>query len=381
MSIWIDDYGRKGAGMGLILVVVCAITAVLISIVAARFRNAALTRITAAQGVQEHAYITLGGIEQYVQIRGEDRRNPVILWLHGGPGFPLTYMTGHYQAELERDYTVAVWEQRGCRRTLHRNPNVSNPTIDELLSDVDELVDHLRKRFDRDAIILVGQSWGTVLATDYIRRHPRKVAAYIGVGQVTEFLQGKILAAQQAADRARAKGNIRDATALIRGVECLRATKCLGQLDVKMLENMVITSMKYLRNKAEMSGVRQMWTALTSPQMRGVDVKWFLFASNARNIIESQRNLVDYMYFRHRIEDLKCRYPMPVCFIQGDSDWITPTPMVRDYYATVVAERKEMVVIQSAGHTPFLDHPQRFCAAVKEFLTDCQCGASQAASR
>ncbi len=367
--------------MGLILVVVCAITAVLISIVAARFRNAALTRITAAHGVQEHAYITLGGIEQYVQIRGEDRRNPVILWLHGGPEFPLTYMTGHYQAELERDYTVAVWEQRGCGRTLHRNPNVSNPTIDELLSDVDELVDHLRKRFDRDAIILVGQSWGTVLATDYIRRHPRKVAAYIGVGQVTEFLQGKILAAQQAADRARAKGNIRNATALIRGVECLRATKCLGQLDVKMLENMVITSMKYLRNKAEMSGVRQMWTALTSPQMRGVDVKWFLFASNARNIIESQRNLVDYMYFRYRIEDLKCRYPMPVCFIQGDSDWITPTPMVRDYYATVVAERKEMVVIQSAGHTPFLDHPQRFCAAVKEFLTDCQCGASQAASR
>ena len=331
--------------MGLVLAVLCVLAAVLVPIVAARFRNAALTHITAAHGVQERAYITLGGIEQYVQIRGEDRRNPVILWLHGGPGFPLTYMTGHYQAELERDYTVAVWEQRGCGRTLHRNPNVSNPTIDELLSDVDELVDHLRKRFDRDAIILVGQSWGTVLATDYIRRHPRKVAAYIGVGQVTEFLQGKILAAQQAADRARAKGNIRDATALIRGVECLRATKCLGQLDVKM------------------------------------DVKWFLFASNARNIIESQRNLVDYMYFRYRIEDLKCRYPMPVCFIQGDSDWITPTPMVRDYYAAVVAERKEMVVIQDAGHTPFLDHPQRFCAAVKEFLTDCQCRASQAASR
>lgn len=358
--------------MGLMLAVLCVLAVVLVPIVVARFRNAALTHITAAHGVQEHAYITLGGIEQYVQIRGEDRRNPVILWLHGGPGFPLTYMTGHYQAELERDYTVAVWEQRGCGRTLHRNPNVSNPTIDELLSDVDELVDHLRKRFDRDAIILVGQSWGTVLATDYIRRHPRKVAAYIGVGQVTEFLQGKILTAQQAADRARAKGNIRDATALIRGVECLRATKCLGQLDVKMLENMVITSMKYLRNKAEMSGVRQMWTALTSPQMRGVDVKWFLFASNARNIIESQRNLVDYMYFRYRIEDSGRRYSMPVCFIQGNSDWITPTPMVRDYYENVVAARKAMVVIRDAGHTPFLDHPQRFCAAVREFLSNCR---------
>lgn len=76
MSIWIDDYGRKGAGMGLILVVVCAITAVLISIVAARFRNAALTHITAAHGVQEHAYITLGGIEQYVQIEAKTGVTP-----------------------------------------------------------------------------------------------------------------------------------------------------------------------------------------------------------------------------------------------------------------------------------------------------------------
>lgn len=232
---------------------------------------------------------------------------------------------------------------------------------------MDELIDYLRKRFDRRAIILVGQSWGTVLATDYIHRHPRKIAAYIGVGQVTDFLSGKILAARQAEGRARAKGNSRDAAELERGTKQLRATKRLEQLDVKMLERMIITSMKYLRNTAEMSGLQQMWTALTSPQMRWADVKWFLFASDTKNIIESQRNLVDYMYFHYRIEDLGRRYPMPVCFIQGDSDWITPTPMVRDYYATVVAERKEMVVIQSAGHTPFLDHPQQFCAAVKGF--------------
>lgn len=111
--------------MGLMLAALCALAVVLVTIVAARFRNAALTRITTAQGMQEHACITLGGIEQYVQIRGEDRRNPVILWLHGGPGFPLTYMTGHYQTELEHDYTIAVWEQRGCGRTLYRNPDAS----------------------------------------------------------------------------------------------------------------------------------------------------------------------------------------------------------------------------------------------------------------
>lgn len=79
-----------------------------------RVHNSLKSRIDNERGIQEGIYIKIGGIEQFLQIRGEDRGNPVILWPHGGPGFPLTYLTYYYQSGLEKDYTIACWEQRGC---------------------------------------------------------------------------------------------------------------------------------------------------------------------------------------------------------------------------------------------------------------------------
>ena len=68
-----------------------------------RMVNGSHYRIDTPDGIQEDAYVEIGGIEQFMQIRGEDKNNPVVLWLHGGPGFPLTYMNWYYQGELEKD--------------------------------------------------------------------------------------------------------------------------------------------------------------------------------------------------------------------------------------------------------------------------------------
>lgn len=85
----------------------------------------------------------------------------------------------------------------------------------------------------------------------------------------------------------------------------------------------------------------------------------------------SSRKLVDYMYFRFDVAKLSSEYDIPICFIQGDSDWITPTDMVAEYYSGITAEKKEMVTIENAGHTPFLDNPGRFCKAIETFLSGC----------
>ena len=165
-------------------------------------------------GIQEDAYVEIGGIEQFMQIRGEDKNNPVVLWLHGGPGFPLTYMNWYYQGELEKDYTVACLEQRGCGRTYYKNDKnnkAANASPDELLSDIHEAVEYLKKRFHKDKVILMAQSWGTVIGMKYTEQHPENVAAYVGVGQVTQFAKGKLYSAQKAADLAERQGNTRDA--------------------------------------------------------------------------------------------------------------------------------------------------------------------------
>ena len=166
------------------------------------------------------------------------------------------------------------------------------------------------------------------------------------------------------------KGYKNDAEFLERSAERLSQTRNIDTLDIDSLERMVTTSTKYLKHKGEMSGTKQMLTALTSPQMLWNDVKWFLFASRTQNILASQKNLVNHMYFQFDVKNLSRSYNIPICFIQGDNDWITPTDLVSDYYETIAVVNKEMIIISDAGHTPFLDNPKRFCDAAKAFLSN-----------
>lgn len=346
------------------LILVIAVILLFIVIGTIRLINTKKNHISQPNGIQENIYVEIGGIEQYLQIRGEDKDNPVILWLHGGPGFPLTYLSSYYQKDLETDYTIVCWEQRGCGRTYYQNRDNGELTIERLVTDMDELVDYLCERFQKDKIIIMGQSWGTVLGMEYLNRNPQKVAAYIGIGQVTDFKQGKIYATRAAIQ----KSNDNDTLLLENYIQSFGETECIDELNVKELEQMILLSLKYLKGSGELSPIKQMYIATTSPEFSWNDLKWFLTVSNSENIMNCQKELVEYMYFDFSIEKMSNEYSVPICFIQGESDWITPTGMVKDYYDTISASSKKFAVIDNAGHTPFLDNPEQFCDEVRQFL-------------
>lgn len=359
---------KKVVRVAKIILFILGIAIILIFIVIGTIRliNANRNRISQPNGIQENIYVEIGGIEQYLQIRGEDKDNPVILWLHGGPGFPLTYLSSCYQKGLESDYTIVCPEQRGCGRTFYQNRDSGELTIERLVSDMDELVDYLCERFQKDKIIIMGQSWGTVLGMEYVSKNPQKVAAYIGIGQVTDFKQGKIYAALTAIQ----KSSDKDAHLLKNYIQSFQKTGCIDELNVKELEQMVLLSLKYLKGSGELSPMRQMYIAVTSPEFSWNDLKWFLAASDSENIMNCQKELVEYMYFDFNVEKISNEYSIPICFIQGESDWITPTDMVKCYYDTISVSSKKFVVIDNAGHTPFLDNPEKFCDEVRQFLEE-----------
>jgi len=368
---WYDEMTKKLKKVGqmakIIFFVLCiAIILILIVIGFLRLINAEKNHIAQPNGIQENIYIEIGGIEQYLQIRGEDKDNPVILWLHGGPGFPLTYLSCYYQKGLEADYTIVCWEQRGCGRTYYQNSDNGELTIERLVADMDELVNYLCERFRKDKIIIMGQSWGTVLGIGYLNENPQKVSAYIGIGQVTDFRQGKIYAARTAMQ----KSIDEDVQLLENYIQSFQKTECIDELNVKELEQMILLSLKYLKGSGELSSIKQMFIAVDSPEFSWNDLKWFLTASNSENIMNCQKELVEYMYFDFNAEKIGNEYSVPVCFIQGGADWITPTDMVKSYYDAISANYKKFVVIDNAGHTPFLDNPEQFCNEVRQFLEE-----------
>lgn len=330
-----------------------------------RMVNGSHYRIDTPDGIQEDAYVEIGGIEQFIQIRSEDLNNPVVLWLHGGPGFPLTYMNYYYQGELEKNFTVACLEQRGCGRTYYRNTHAANASPDDLLSDIHEAVEVLKKRFHKEKVIIMAQSWGTVIGMKYTEQHPENVAAYIGVGQVTQFAKGKVYSARKAADLAERQGNTRDAERLRELAAAFEQVSDIQNVNIKDLEEMIITSGSYLKAAGEMSGMKQMTTALTSPHFNLNDARWFLFASSTKNIIDSQTELIDYMYFGFDLNQIRLSENVPVLFVQGDFDYITPTDMVKEYCESADSDSVRIVTIPDTGHTPFLDNPAAFCEAVK----------------
>src|SRR5579872_1841785 len=127
--------------------------------------------------------VRIGGVNQYILIRGNDISLPVLLFLHGGPGMPAMYLAHLFQLELEKEFVVVQWDRRGVGKS-YREDISSTLTTEQLVEDTVELTNVLRARFHQEKIYLVGHSWGTYLGMLVIARHPELYHAYVGIGQL-----------------------------------------------------------------------------------------------------------------------------------------------------------------------------------------------------
>ena len=120
------------------------------------------TKIETPNGTSSLEEITLGGLKQWIFIRGEDRNNPILIFLHGGPGAPLFGISSArtLYAELIKHFTVVHWDQRGAGKSYSRDIPVKSLTFDRLVEDCNELIDYNRDRFNAQKVFIAGYSWG-----------------------------------------------------------------------------------------------------------------------------------------------------------------------------------------------------------------------------
>ena len=137
--------------------------------------------------ISEIAYRRLGGLAQWVMIRGQSIANPPLILLHGGPGFSETRFFRFFNAALETSFTVVYWDQRGAGKSFDPSIPRSSMTVEQFISDLDALVDAVRERLGKSKVAIFGHSWGSALGVLYAARFPEKVAAYVGSGQIGDW--------------------------------------------------------------------------------------------------------------------------------------------------------------------------------------------------
>jgi proline iminopeptidase len=136
--------------------------------------------------------IKINGVNQYLEIKGVSRANPVLLFVHGGPSWPATPMIRKYNQELTKDFVLVSWDQRNCGRSKTDSSAILTPDL--YVEDAHQVTQYLKKEFHAKKILLVCHSWGTIIGIKSALKYPEDYAAYIGLGQFVNQNKSEILA-------------------------------------------------------------------------------------------------------------------------------------------------------------------------------------------
>jgi len=301
-----------------------------------------------ADGIAERGFVRIGGIDQWITIRGNDRRNPAILILHGGPGdaqSPLAYLYRHW----EKSFTVVQWDQRGAGRTYARYGN-STPdmTLDRIIEDGAEVANYARRHLHQDKVILLGHSWGSALGVYVLKRHPDLFSAFVGTGMLVNVQS--MLRWHYAYSWARLTADHNE-----RGLSELRQLGPPPYSTDAQKEVMRAWLDRYL---APADGLY----LLSSVGLMLRDAKYSLHDFRELQAGHLSFSLPKMHLVLENIDLAALGYDMPVPFfiIDGQEDRITPPQIAARYFQRVKAPDKAMVLIPGAGHFAMMSNSDEF---------------------
>ena len=285
--------------------------------------------------------ITLGGIDQWVLIRGHDHTKPVVLFLHGGPGMPAMFLAHAFQRELERDFVMVQWDRRGAGKSFEAAEPLESLTVRRTLEDTIALTRILCERFKKNRIILVGHSWGSYLGLLAIREHPEYYSAYIGTGQ----LAGN-------------KGEVK----LQRRQFLMRDASATGNLELlnRLAAGGDPTEDDLFHHGAELYNARSFWpilrTGLLAPEYTLSD------ALNVKRGADLVGREMKYDVLPKPLDGEITSFDVPVFFFLGRHDYNTPSSIAADYLERLQAPLKGLVWFDESAHFPFFEEHVRFGA-------------------
>jgi pimeloyl-ACP methyl ester carboxylesterase len=302
----------------------------------------------ATKGFDEGRYVDINGVEQWITIRGRDARNPVVVFLHGGPGLGMASAAPLF-ADWESRYTVVQWDQPRSGYTQARNigRDIGPLTLERFIADALAVIADVRKRTGARRVVLFGHSWGTQIGLTLAQRHPKLVSAYVGTGQAVSGSRGGKLGYELALEAARQRNDTKAVAAL----------ENVGPPPYSTLEDFFVRQ-QYANppglpqspiEKAHNDAMAKFMSAALPTNVTYIPAdapKFDLFA----NFVETQRLMFQESAMFEAATQLGYRYRVPVYFFEGENDINVPVALAREYFERIEAPRKAFCVIPGAGH-------------------------------
>lgn len=301
--------------------------------------------------ISELIKLSIGNVEQWIYIRGENQKRPIILMLHGGPGTGQIGFIRRYQQELERHFVVVQWDQRGAGLSYSKEIPLYSMNINQFVSDTIEVTEHILKRLDQTSLYLIAHSWGTILGLLAISRAPHLFKRYFGIAQIANTSDSESLSYTHLLEHAQQNE---------------KAYKDLVQIgpppwnDIKhdrVHQKYVeffgggITRDGKIVNKILMG-------LLTSKEYTLLDcirhVKGMYFSMNS---LQAEMRNVDL------VREIKS-VTIPVYFLMGKYDLTAPYEPTMTLFNEINAPEKQWIWFDDSAHTPFLEEPDKFLEVV-----------------
>lgn len=286
-------------------------------------------------GIDEAMYVKIGGIDQWIQIRGQDRNNPVLLCLHGGPGGSWLGQIAHL-LPWEKEFTVVQWDQRGTGKTLETTGAAIARTMSvaRMTQDGIELSEFLRTHLHKDKIVLLGFSWGSLLGIHMVKQRPDLFYAYVGTGQVSDMRKAQQLSYAYALEKARAAND----------AKAVRTLKSIGPPPFDSIQKIGAFFQVLERYECE-SDQNLPAGALVAPNLSLWDIyNWIRGAFSVPTFAVYNELLTA------DLAPLGPDFQIPIFFFQGALDERTQAPLARTYFDTINAPHKEFMLFEGAGH-------------------------------
>ena len=297
--------------------------------------------------------MTVNGADLTLMIRGTDKENPVLIFVHDGPCCSEIPYVRKYQDELEKDFTIVHYDQRGSGKSYRSGTDYSDVTAKTHVDDLIAMTEYIKDYLNKDKVILLGHSYGTYIATQAAAIRPDLYEAYVGIGQMSDTIHSELNTLDKCIAAAEEKGNQADA-------EELRSLKPSIQ------NGDFITPRNYVRKYG--FGARKIddnrdysLAFLFGTEYNLSDAAGFYIAS-----MKYQDGLIKEA-LDHPISEIVTELDIPVYFVMGKYDGMTSPEAANEYLDSIGGEGgREMVIFEESAHYPQFEEKQEFSKWMRE---------------